>query len=140
MPAINSTAQLAKIRSQIDTQQQIIAQLETDLQAAILGSPTSASQRSLQDIVSDVQGLYDGVAGGSLLGASFKRGVETYVQDKTGNLPDFDGYPPEQDVVRHMLYQARALLGELRVEETQWNQEAQEEKARKKELTEFAKG
>lgn len=140
MPAINSTAQLAKIRSQIDVQQQIIAQLETDLQAAILGAPTSASQRSLGDVINDVQGLYDSVAGGSLLGASFKRGVETYVQDKVGTLPDLQGYAPEQDVVRHMLYQARALLGELRVEESQWNTEAQEEKARKKELTDFAKG
>jgi hypothetical protein len=46
---------------------------------------------------------------------------------------------PEQDIIRHMLYQARALLGELRVEEQQWNVEAQEEKARKKELTDFAK-
>ncbi len=43
-------------------------------------------------------------------------------------------------MIRSMLYQARALLGEFRIEEQQWNVEVQEEKSRKKELTDFAKG
>jgi hypothetical protein len=139
MAAINSTQQLAKIRSQIDVQQQIIGQLEMDLQNAILGAPRVGSDRSLQDIVQDIQGLYGSVTGGGFLGASFKKGVDSYVQDKNGNLPDLSKFVPEQDVIRHMLYQARALLGDLRVSEQQWNQEVSEEKARKKELTEFAK-
>jgi hypothetical protein len=134
MPAINSTQQLAKIRSQIDLQQQIVGQLETDLQRAILGSG-----RKVGSIVSDVQSLYDSVTGGSLLGASFKKGVEDFVKHSDGTVPDLNTIDDEQDVIRHMLYQARALLGELRIEEQQWNTEAQEEKARKKELTDFAK-
>lgn len=46
----------------------------------------------------------------------------------------------DQTVIRQMLYQARALLGELRVEEQHWNQEVNEEKSRRKDLGEFAKG
>lgn len=139
MAAINSTQQLAKIRSQIDVQQQIIGQLEMELQAAILGSPSSVTTGTLGDIVDNVQGLYNSVTGGSFLGASFKEGIESWVKDAQGSVPDLQTIVPEQDSIRHMLYQARALLGELRIEEQQWNTEAQEEKARKKELTDFAK-
>lgn len=46
----------------------------------------------------------------------------------------------EQDALRQMLYQARALLGELRVEEQHWNGEVNEEKQRRKELADFTKG
>ena len=139
MAAINSTQQLAKIRSQIDTQQQIIGQLEMELQMAILGAPRETPDRSVGDIVDDIQSSYDSVTGGSILGASFEKGVKGFLEDKNGSVPDLNTALPEQDIIRHMLYQARALLGELRVEEQQWNVEAQEEKARKKELTDFAK-
>lgn len=140
MAAINSTLQLAKIRSQIDTQQQIVADLESALQASILGSPNSLTQGSLGDIVDNVQKTYDSVVGGSFLGAAFKRGVEEFVKDASGKVPDMHKIVPEQDVIRSMLYQARALLGEFRVEEQGWNIEVTEEKSRKKELNEFAKG
>jgi hypothetical protein len=139
MAAINSTQQLAKIRSQIDTQQQIIGQLEMELQYAILGSPRGANERSIGDIVDDVRGLYDTVAGGGALGAAVERGVKNFYEDKNGDVPDLNTQMPEQDAIRHMLYQARALLGELRIQEQGWNTEAQEEKARKKELIDFAK-
>lgn len=139
MAAINSTQQLAKIRSQIDVQQQIISQLEMELQFAILGSPTSTAGGSLKDIVDDIQGLYGSVAGGSALGAAFQEGVKSFVEDKTGTPANLASVQPEQDAIRHMLYQARALLGDLRIQEQQWNEEVKEEKARKKELTEFAK-
>lgn len=139
--AINSTQQLAKIRSQIDTQQQIVAQLEQEMQFAILGSPSSTTNdKSLGDIVADVQSAYGSVAGGSLLGAAFKRGVESYLEDKSGKVPNLSTELPEQDVIRHMLYQARALLGDLRIQEQQWDEEVKQEKERKKELTDFAKG
>ncbi len=139
MPAINSTQQLAKIRSQIDIQQQIIGQLEIELQNAILGSPLNPSQRNVGGLVSDIQGIYDSVAGGSQLGSAFQKGVEAYIQDKNGVVTPLSGEVLEQDVLRHMLYQARALLGELSVEEQQWNEEAKQEKDRKKDLTDFAK-
>lgn len=139
MAAINSTTQLAKIRSQIDAQQQIIGQLEMELQMAILGSPRSSGDRSVADLVGDIQSIYNTVSGGNYLGASFEEGVKAYLSDKRGTVLNFKNELPEQDVIRHMLYQARALLGELRVEEQQWNVEAQEEKARKKDLTDFAK-
>lgn len=140
MAAINSTTQLAKIRSQIDVMQQVVGQLEMELQMSILGSPSSSDQRSTGDLVNDIQGYFDSVTGGSLLGAAFENGVKSYYENKDGSVPDLNNVLPEQDIIRNMLYQARALLGELRVEEQQWNQEVQEEKARKKELTDFAKG
>jgi len=48
--------------------------------------------------------------------------------------------PLEQDGIRQLLYQARALMGELRVEEQHWNAEVNEEKSRRKELIDFTKG
>lgn len=139
MAAINSTQQLAKIRSQIDIQQQIIGQLEMELQFAILGSPRS-NERTVADIVDDVRGLYDSVSGGGALGGAVERGVKTFYEDKSGDVPDLATQMPEQDSIRHMLYQARALLGELRIEEQQWNEEAKSEKEARKALTDFAKG
>jgi hypothetical protein len=139
MAAINSTTQLAKIRSQIDVQQQIIGQLEMELQMAILGSPRTSADRSVGDLVGDIQGIYNSVSGGSYLGASFEEGVKGYLSDKHGTVLDFKQELPEQDVIRQMLYVARALLGELRVEEQQWIVEAQQEKDLKKQLTDFAK-
>ncbi len=140
MAAINTTLQLAKVRSQIDAQQQIISQLEMELQMAILGSPRTASDRSVGSIVDDIQGIYDGVSGGSYLGASFEKGVQSYMSDKHGTDMDLNNEVPEQDVVRHMLSSARALLGELRIEEQGYVQEVNSEKDSRKALIEFAKG
>jgi hypothetical protein len=140
MAAINSTTQLAKIRSQIDAQQQIISQLEMELQMAILGSPTSSVDRSVGDLVNDIQGIYDSVSGGSYLGASFQEGVQSYLSDKYGSDLDLKNELPEQDVIRHMLSQARALLGELRVEEQSYVQEVNSEKESRKALLDLAKG
>ena len=139
MAAINSTTQLAKIRSQIDVQQQIIGQLEMELQMAILGAPKSSGDRSVADVVDDIQSIYSSVSGGNYLGASFEEGVKSYLSDKRGTTLNFKNELPEQDILRHMLYQARALLGELRVEEQAWNTEVTEEKNQRKALTEMAK-
>jgi len=122
MAAINTTQQLAKVRAKIDAQQQIIASLENELQTTILGQTPTANY------VDDILGAYDGVTDGSMLKAAFKQGLTEF--------SDVD----DQTALRHMLYQARALLGELRIEEQQWNTEVNEEKARRKELTDFAKG
>jgi len=140
MAAINSTTQLAKIRSQIDAQQQIISQLEMELQMAILGAPRTSADRSVGDLVSDIQGIYNGVSGGSYLGASFQKGVQSYLSDKHGSDLDLKNELPEQDVIRHMLSQARALLGELRVEEQSYVQEVNSEKESRKALLDLAKG
>ncbi|MBT6843499.1 MAG: hypothetical protein HOA17_06855, partial [Candidatus Melainabacteria bacterium] len=125
MAAINSTQQLAKIRSQIDVQQQIVSQLEMELQFAILGAPANSAEKTLGDIVDDIQGLYGSVNGGSALGSAFETGVKIYAEDKTGTPVDLDR-EPEQDSIRHMLYQARAILGDLRIQEQQWNEEVKE--------------
>ena len=45
----------------------------------------------------------------------------------------------DQDGLRQMLYQARALLGELRIEEQAWNGEVNSEKTLRKEVNDFAK-
>ncbi|MEY3370048.1 MAG: hypothetical protein RLZZ361_718 [Cyanobacteriota bacterium] len=139
MAAINSTTQLAKIRSQIDVQQQIIGQLEMELQMAILGAPRTSANRSVGDLVGDIQSIYNSVSGGNYLGASFEEGVKAYLSDKRGTVLNFKNELPEQDIIRHMLYQARALLGELRVEEQGWNTEALQEKDQRKALTDLAK-
>jgi hypothetical protein len=139
MAAINTTSQLAKIRSQIDAQQQIISQLEMELQMAILGSPRTDADRSVGDLVRDIQGIYDGVPGGNYLGSSFEEGVKSYLSDKRGTVIDFNTEIPEQDIIRNILSSARALLGELRIEEQQYVAEANTEKELRKSLTDLAK-
>jgi hypothetical protein len=135
MAAINTTLQLAKVRSQIDAQQQIISQLEMQMAIVMLGKTGS-----VKSIVDDIQGIYDGVTGGSYLGASFEKGVQSYVSDKYGSYLDLDTEQDEQDVVRHMLSTARALLGELRIQEQGYVQEVNSEKDSRKALIDFAKG
>ncbi len=132
MAAINSTRELAKIRAKIDAQQQIVSQLESDLQQAILGS----NSRTLANIVADVQSIYGGVPDGSILAAAFSKGNDQLDNNKNGYGDDV----AEQHIIRNMLSQARSLLGELRIEEQAWNQEVTEEKNRRKDLTELAKG
>ncbi len=132
MAAINSTRELAKIRAKIDVQQQVVSQLESDLQMLILGS----NSRKVSDVLADVASMYGGMPDGSALTAAFKQGVEQFDSDKNGSLNELN----DQQVLRQMLGQARALLGELRVEEQGWNQEVNEEKARRKDLLDAAKG
>ena len=137
MAVINPTIQLAKTRSKIDQQQQVISQLELEMQAAILGSPANSSDGSLRGVVDKIIGIYEDTNSDDLE-AAFVEGILEF--NKADSLADLDNVLPEQDSIRHMLYQARALLGELRVEEQHWNTEAQEEKARRKELADHAKG
>lgn len=70
-----------------------------------------------------------------LTGAMHK-GVLDFQQEDASGTP----LPLEQDGIRQLLYQARALMGELRVEEQHWNAEVNEEKSRRKELIDFTKG
>jgi hypothetical protein len=134
MAAINTTQELAKIRSKIDIQQQIISQLELELQMSILGDTTldnGVTTKTVESVVNEVSSYYRAAPDGSVLEASFKEGV--YSGFDKNNMID-------QTSLRQMLYQARAMLGELRIEEQHWNEEVKEEKARRKELLDFAKG
>ena len=139
----NPTIRLSIIRSLIDEQQQVIALLENRLQESILGGTDVQNinfDQSLPGLLAEVAGIYgDNV------------NISNTTQPYTGltgamakGLADFNIYdtasPVEQDLLRQMLYQARALLGELRVEEQHWNGEVNEEKQRRKELGDFTKG
>lgn len=77
-----------------------------------------------------LQPAYSGLSG------AMQKGVTDFQQTDASGAP----LPLEQDGLRQLLYQARALMGELRVEEQHWNSEVGEEKSRRKELADFTKG
>jgi hypothetical protein len=138
----NPTIRLSIIRSQIDQQQQVIALLENRLQEAILGGTDTGvitEDQSLSGLLGEIADIY-GDAGipGDTAGFS---GLTGAIQKGVADFDTFDAsIPLEQDTLRQLLYQARALLGELRVEEQHWNSEVNEEKQRRKELGDFTKG
>lgn len=129
MAVINPTVQLAKVRSKIDAAQQKIALLEDLLQQAILGS---VQGQQIADLIADVGIIDDETPDGDVLSAAFDDGLNS-----NGFV---NGEELDQTAIRHALSVQRALLGELRVEEQGWNQEVNEEKARRKDLNEMAKG
>ena len=59
MTTINTTRQLALVRSKIDQQQQIIALLESELQAVILGGSDSTAYPTIEDLVDGIGEIYD---------------------------------------------------------------------------------
>jgi hypothetical protein len=137
----NSTIRLAITRSLIDQQQQIIAMLENKLQESILGGTDTGrfdEDLTLYGVLDEVAKIYGDVQENKVykgLTGAMQKGVQ-----------EIDGYgfdpeaAVEQDTLRQLLYQARALLGELRVEEQHWNGEVTEEKQRRKDLGDFTKG
>lgn len=137
----NSTIRLSITRSLIDQQQQIIAMLENKLQESILGGTDTG--RFDEDL--NLYGILDAVA--EIYGDNSNDNVYTGLTGAMQKgVQEMDGYgfdpgaAVEQDTLRQLLYQARALLGELRVEEQHWNGEVNEEKQRRKELSDFTKG
>ena len=143
----NPTIRLSIIRSQIDQQQQVIALLENRLQEAILGGTDAGSlgidfSQTLPGLLGEIADIYGdkGIPGSTdpleqfdgFTGAIAKGVADFDIYDRATEL--------EQDTLRQLLYQARALLGELRVEEQHWNGEVNEEKQRRKELGDFTKG
>ncbi len=133
MGAINTSQQLAKVRSKIDAQQQVVAKLETELQQTILGE-----QRNAQNVLTGaggIQDIYAGIPDGAILFAAIKSGIQNF-DGGTGN---FTNVALDQDLIRQMLYQARALLGELRIEEQHYNQEVQQEQSLRKSLIDLSK-
>ena len=137
MSTINTAVQLSSIRGKIDAQQQLIGRLELELQEIILGN----NALTYGDVFTDpAGGAQDG-----FVDEIYTNHPELGVAMFQGVVPEFN---PDLDMtasvdqtsIRQMLYQARALLGELRVEEQHWNTEVNEEKSRRKDLGDFAKG
>ncbi len=162
MGSVNPTVQLASVRSQIDRQQSVISILEQELQISILGGYGATYSGLIETIgvqsygmdPSDVNPRVTGtgstagyVAYAGPTGSANPYGLYAGLLDAMlqGAAENYDTSIPldqevEQDALRQMLYQARALLGELRVEEQHWNGEVGEEKTRRKELAELTKG
>ncbi len=160
MGTINSAIQLANIRSKIDAQQQVVSLLEAELQKSILGDDLS-TVGSVIGVWGDtdpttqattIAGIYSGLQSPQTgAGEIYGDGEELYAallnpfqqhfnyNGSTGDVVTEMDEQLDQTAIRQILYQARALLGELRVEEQQWNQEVTQEKERRKELGEFAK-
>jgi hypothetical protein len=149
MASANPTIKLAVIRSQIDRQQQVISKLESELQQAILGGTggvNSANQifeETFEGILTQIDDIYgnDGVpydgddpAGEGKYQNELTRAIYRGISSDWSMTDDV-----EQDGLRQLLYQARALLGELRVEEQHWNGEVNEEKGRRKDLADMTK-
>lgn len=139
MATINSSVQLARIRSKIDAQQQIVSDLELLLQQNLLGGlPTT----SIQNVIdTKIAPAYAGITDGASLQAALVAGLNDFKRDANNDsIATLAEAILDPDSIRQMLYQARAMLGELRIEEQHWNSEVTEEKTRRKELLEFAKG
>ncbi len=138
MGAINTAAYLAVIRSRMDAQQQVVALLESELQKSILGG----SGTNVVDITGKggaIEEIYDKAGLDNPDGSGFVAATEWLNAINDAN----EGFDPtnavDQDFLRQLLYQARALLGELRVEEQAWNGEVNSEKTLRKDVNDFAK-
>jgi len=138
MGAINTAVQLATIRSRMDAQQQVVALLESELQKSILGD-TSTKVADITGVAGKIENIYadSGVDSPDQIG--FNAGREWLAAMRLGSEGFADTNALDQDALRQMLYQARALLGELRIEEQAWNGEVNSEKTLRKEVNDFAK-
>ena len=132
MAAINTAQQLAKVRSKIDAQQQIVDKLELELQKSILGDQTSTT---VGNVLTDIQNIYNPLSDGTILYNSLFNGLEEFAVHGTG----FAATETDQTMLRQLLYQARAMLGELRIEEQHYNQEVQQEQNLRKSLIDLSK-
>ena len=133
MGAINTAAYLAVIRSRMDAQQQVVAMLETELQKSILGS-TETTVNNIQGVAGKIDTIYSGAGlGDGGIGDVWLQAIQD------GNAEFQVGNAADQDYLREALYQARALLGELRIEEQAWNGEVNSEKTLRKDVNDFAK-
>ncbi len=136
MGAINTSAYLATIRSRMDVQQQVVALLESELQKSILGD-NNTTMGALTGVSGSITNLYKSITNPDQM--NFQAGISwlAAINDANTGLKSTD--VADQDALRQLLYQARALLGELRVEEQAWNGEVNSEKTLRKEVNDFAK-
>jgi hypothetical protein len=156
MGAINTAGYLAAIRSRMDAQQQVVALLESELQKTILGGTSTTVKGLLEKGTPYVSSGSPGTTGGAIYEIYKKAGAasdDAYVENfnpandwidamseaATDPLGGASTESIDQDGLRQMLYQARALLGELRIEEQAWNGEVNSEKTLRKEVNDFAK-
>ena len=136
MGSINTAAYLATIRSRMDVQQQVVALLESELQKSILGD-NNTTMGALTGVSGSITNLYKSITNPDQM--NFQAGISwlAAINDANTGLKSTD--VADQDALRQLLYQARALLGELRVEEQAWNGEVNSEKTLRKEVNDFAK-
>ncbi|MCH2226898.1 MAG: hypothetical protein MK033_03915 [Candidatus Caenarcaniphilales bacterium] len=141
MNSVNPAVILAGIRTKIDAQQQVVGMLEQQLQNAILGGNTKGKDTLVNDPVAgsnSINDIYEQAFGGTDPGA--KTELLAAINENLDRVGHVDpGEPVEQDALRQMLYQARALLGELRIEEQAWSEEVNSEKTLRKAVNDFAK-
>lgn len=152
MGAINTAGYLANIRSRIDAQQQVVALLESELQKSILGGTATTVKGLLQ------KGTAGSTTDGGAIYKIYRNAGAVAADEYVSGFNPADNWldamseaatnslgaagatdKVDQDGLRQMLYQARALLGELRVEEQAWNGEVNSEKTLRKEVNDFAK-
>jgi hypothetical protein len=150
MGAINTAGYLAAIRSRMDAQQQVVALLESELQKTILGG-TSTTVKALLEKPATTSATGGAIyeiykAAGAAADDKYVEGfnpanawLDAMSNAATDNLGANSDNSIDQDGLRQMLYQARALLGELRIEEQAWNGEVNSEKTLRKEVNDFAK-
>jgi hypothetical protein len=112
--------------------------LESELQKSILGDTNT----TVTDIVGSsgkIENIYSDAGIDGYDQGGFNAGVEWLSAINSG-LGTFDPSGAiDQDALRQLLYQARALLGELRIEEQAWNGEVNSEKTLRKDVNDFAK-
>jgi predicted extracellular nuclease len=122
----------------MDAQQQVVALLESELQKSILGD-SSTTVGDLIGVAGKVETIYDDSGVSTPDQSNFNAGVEWLASINEANSGFADTSEVDQDFLRQMLYQARALLGELRIEEQAWNGEVNSEKTLRKDVNDFAK-
>jgi hypothetical protein len=122
----------------MDAQQQVVAMLESELQKSILGD-TNTTVTDITGLGGKIETIYSDAGLDSYDQIGFNAAVE-WLSAVNSGLGTFDpSGAVDQDALRQMLYQARALLGELRIEEQAWNGEVNSEKTLRKDVNDFAK-
>lgn len=139
MGAINTAAYLATVRSRMDAQQQVVALLESELQKSILGDSTTDVDTLFNSVDGLIPTIYEDAGISTVDQIGFNAGT-AWVAAMLNGSGNLDGDAEvDQDFLRQALYQARALLGELRIEEQAWNGEVNSEKTLRKDVNDFAK-
>jgi hypothetical protein len=123
----------------MDAQQQVVALLESELQKSILGDSTTKIDDLMDSVDGEIAKIYKNSGISVADQSGFNAGVQWRTAMENGATSKKADQSVDQDFLRQALYQARALLGELRIEEQAWNGEVNSEKTLRKEVNDFAK-